>query len=425
MKLLKKGSRSPSAALLQLALNRAGFGPIDSDGIFGDATESALRKFQSSRSLISDGIAGSKTHRALMPFYTGFLVHRISKGDTVYSIARRYNSSESAVLTANPGLNPQNLRIGGSLTVPLPFEVVPVKIPWFSGLVYLCLRGLRARYPFISVSEIGRSVMGRPLFVLSMGRGENRVLYNAAHHANEWITLPLVLKFAEELAAAYVSGGYIYGQSAAEILDYAAISIVPAVNPDGIDLVTGELQGGEYYERALRISSAYPRFSFPEGWKANISGTDLNLQYPAGWEQAKANKYALGIVSPAPADFVGRAPLSAPESLAMYEFTNRLGPNLTLSFHTQGEVIYWRYLDRLPPGSEEIGRAFSQVSGYALESTPFASGFAGYKDWFIENYDLPGYTIEAGRGVNPLPLGDFDKIYQDNLGILTLAALVT
>ena len=76
-------------------------------------------------------------------------------------------------------------------------------------------------------------------------------------------------------------------------------------------------------------------------------------------------------------------------------------------------------------GAEQIAKAFSEVSGYGAESTPYGSGFAGYKDWFIKNYLRPGFTIEAGRGQNPLPIEQFDKIYEDNLGILTLGALVT
>ena len=60
----------------------------------------------------------------------------------------------------------------------------------------------------------------------------------------------------------------------------------------------------------------------------------------------------------------------------------------------------------------------SERSGYSLEITPEYSSFAGYKDWFIQTYNLPGYTIEAGLGVNPLPLSQFDKIYRDNIGIL-------
>jgi len=84
----------------------------------------------------------------------------------------------------------------------------------------------------------------------------------------------------------------------------------------------------------------------------------------------------------------------------------------------RGRVIYWKYLDYNPEGSHEIGRYFADVSGYRLEETPTASGYAGYKDWFIQEYNRPGYTIEAGKGVNPLPMEQFDKIYGDNVGIL-------
>ena len=106
----------------------------------------------------------------------------------------------------------------------------------------------------------------------------------------------------------------------------------------------------------------------------------------------------------------------------MYDFTLSLSPKRTLAYHTQGEVIYWRYLDLEPKGARILGERFAALSGYALEDTPYASGFAGYKDWFIQSFDRPGYTIEAGRGVNPLPLSQFDKIYSDNLGILVSAA---
>ena len=78
----------------------------------------------------------------------------------------------------------------------------------------------------------------------------------------------------------------------------------------------------------------------------------------------------------------------------------------------------------MPIDAEEIGKIFSKVSGYYLADTPMQSANAGYKDWFIKQYNRPGYTIEAGLGKNPLPIEQFDKIYEDNIGILTLGAII-
>lgn len=425
MKILRYSSRGPSVELLQLALNRAGFGPLTTDGIFGEKTKNAVVRFQSSNGLSADGIVGPQTHQALMPWYTGFYSHKIRRGDTLWKIAQMHGTTLNAILTANPNINAENLQIGSTVIVPLPFDVVPTNIDYSSSLIAYCVRGLAARYPFTGMGDIGKSVMGKPLWFLSFGNGDNRVLYNASHHANEWITTPVVLKFFEDLCKAYVSGGKIFDQSAAEIFSFASIYIVPAVNPDGIDLVTRELTEGEYYNNALRIANNYPGIPFPDGWKANIRGIDLNLQYPAEWETARRNKFALGFVSPAPTDYVGSAPLVAPESRAMYDFTLSLSPALTLSYHTQGRVIYWKFLDYEPENSRAIAETFSAVSGYSVEETPYASGFAGYKDWFIQDFNRPGYTIEAGVGTNPLPISDFDRIYAENLGILTYGALVT
>lgn len=425
MRVLRLGSTGSSVQLLQLALRRAGYGDLETDGRFGGATRAALIAFQTARGLQADGIAGSASHRALLPWYTGYRVQSIARGDTLWAIAQRAGIPLEALITANPGLAPDNLQVGARLIVPLGFDVVPTDIAYSSALVGFCVRGLAARYPFIRTGEAGKSHMGRPLWTMTMGEGQNRVMYNAAHHANEWITTPILLRFAEQLAAAYAGGGSVFGTPAAEILSYSTLCLVPAVNPDGIDLVTGDLVAGEYYEQARAIAADYPQFSFPDGWKANIQGVDLNLQYPAQWEQARENKFAQGIRSPAPADYVGSAPLVAPESRAMYDFTLAFDPALILAYHTQGEVVYWRFADYEPTGSRQIAELFADVSGYAVEDTPFASGFAGYKDWFIQDYDRPGYTIEAGLGINPLPVADFPAIYEKNLGILTLGTLVT
>ena len=88
MRLLKYGSTGPAVQLLQLALVRAGYGPLDTDGLFGRATQSALQRFQRSMGLNPDGIMGPLSHRAILPWYLGYILHRVQAGDTIFSLAR-------------------------------------------------------------------------------------------------------------------------------------------------------------------------------------------------------------------------------------------------------------------------------------------------------------------------------------------------
>ncbi len=301
-------------------------------------------------------------------------------------------------------------------------SVVNTREPITSENCEKTILALVKTYPFCRTELLTRTVFQRPVRSLVIGNGPRKVIYSGAHHANEWITTPVILKFVEDLAEAYVNGGAIFGISAKEILSAATIYTAPMVDPDGVDLVVGATDPTQTAV-ARTLAANYPDIPFPEGWKANLAGVDLNLQYPAGWLTAREIKFTQGYTRPGPRDYVGRAPLNQPESRALAGYTEYIDPALVLAYHSQGREIYWKFRDYEIPGAEELGRKFAQVSGYQLSDTPYASGFAGYKDWFIERFRRPGYTIEVGAGENPLPLSQFPEIYRDNLGILVLAAL--
>ena len=286
------------------------------------------------------------------------------------------------------------------------------------------IRGIVDTYPDCRTELIGTTAFGRSLRTLVIGNGPRKVFYSAAHHANEWITALVLLKFGEELAKAIAEDKEIWGVPARLVARTSTIYMVPMVDPDGVDLVVGEIAPGTVpYETARMLADRYPDIPFPDGWKANLLGVDLNLNYPAGWRQAREIKFAQGYTRPGPRDYVGRAPLGQLESRAMAGFTEFLDPALVLAYHSQGKEIYWQFQDYRVPGARELAEEFGRVSGYEVADTPYESGFAGFKDWFIQEFRRPGFTIEVGQGVNPLPLGQFDEIYRDNLGILITAAL--
>ena len=301
--------------------------------------------------------------------------------------------------------------------------IVKTDVPMTYELCTKIIQELAQTYPIFRVKELTQTAFGRSVWALEVGEGDRHVLYSAAHHANEWITTPILLKFLEQLGKAYTAGGTIYGVPAATILKTATIHLVPMVDSDGVDLVTGAIRpGSTQWNMARDLAENYPDIPFPDGWKANLLGVDLNLQYPAGWLQAREIKFSQGYTRPGPRDFVGRSPLSQRESRALADYTEEVDPLLVLAYHSQGEVIYWQFADIDVPGARTLGEEFARVSGYTLEDTPYESSFAGYKDWFIKTYRRPGYTIEVGMGENPLPLSQFDEIYRDNLGILVTAA---
>ena len=303
-------------------------------------------------------------------------------------------------------------------------SIVNTSVPVTAESCDRMLRELAAAYPFCRTELVATTAFQRSIHALVMGEGERQVIFTAAHHGNEWITALVLLRFAEELAEAIQKGGKLYGVEAKNIFRASTIHIIPMVDPDGVDLVVGAIRPGEIqYDLAQRLSQNYPKIPFPEGWKANLLGVDLNLQYPAGWLQAREIKFSQGFTMPGPRDYVGRAPLNQLETQGLVAYTEAVDPTLVLAYHSQGKEIYWQFRDYEVPGARELGEEFARLSGYRLADTPFESSFAGYKDWFIQQYRRPGFTIEVGEGENPLPLSQFEQIYRDNLGILVTAAL--
>ena len=301
--------------------------------------------------------------------------------------------------------------------------IVPTDVPITAAKNAEIIETLIRTYPFLRSEILATTVFQRPIPTLVIGSGPRKVIFSASHHANEWITTPILLKFAEDFAEAIRTGGKIYDQDAKSLADAVTIYIVPMVDPDGVDLVVGAIaEDSIQYDLARQLSQNYPDIPFPHGWKANLLGVDLNLQYPAGWLQAREIKFSQGYVNPGPRDYVGRAPLDQIEARALSEYTRYIDPELVVAFHSQGKEIYWQFQDIFVPGARELGEKMAAASGYILADTPFNSSFAGYKDWFIKEFRRPGYTIEVGEGMNPLPISQFPEIYRDNLPILVIAA---
>ncbi len=284
--------------------------------------------------------------------------------------------------------------------------VVTWEHPMTSALQRTFSLGLQKAFPWLSSEVLIWTSGGRPLELLQLGDGKRRVLLTGGHHANESITSLLLWRMLEDYCRGLEKNGSLYGFSCRGLFRRSTLYLVPLVNPDGADLTAGAVSAEE---RELAETLAQPQIPFPCGWKANLQGVDLNLNYPARWELAREKKAK----SPGPRDFPGFAPLDQPETAALAELVRRIQPDVLGAWHTQGGEIY-------AEGDDRLSRLLAYYSGYNWVPVPEESANAGLRDWFVQEFHRPGFTIEAGRGENPLPLSMLPRMYEENLPIFVL-----
>jgi g-D-glutamyl-meso-diaminopimelate peptidase len=273
------------------------------------------------------------------------------------------------------------------------------------------LQSIPQTYPQLQVETIGTSCLGKSICCWSLSPQPQRTPFqkllnarNHAHssqadagvflrvniqasmHANEWITSYALIQWLEQVI---------------QQLNWPVqVDLIPLVNPDGVEKV------------------------FHEGrkdWKANARGVDLNDQFPAGWE-VESNRR--NVSQPGPRDFPGYAPLSEPEAQAVAHFLQRTQPHAVVCLHTQGQEIYYNYRGLEPDTARNWAEQMARAANHALgrgtkgktsaetgyRAVALADSDAGCKDWFIQETGRPAFTLELGRGVNPLPWSSLNEI---------------
>ena len=420
---LQNDLNNSQTMIVQSVLKKIGFYNGKVNGVYNSNLEEAVRQFQSQNGILADGIVGPVTYKALEKYILGYTYYRIEPNDTLTSIAEKNHSTVNLILSANPNINPNNLIPNTVITVPFNYNVVMDDINYTYKAMWYNIMGLIQRYPFLEASSIGKSVLGNDLFLIKFGDGPKKIHINASHHALEWITSVFVMKFIESISNAYINNEDIDGYNIENIFNTHTFYIVPMVNPDGVDLVTEGLQPNNPYHNDLIMWNKTGR-PFSEVWQANIRGVDLNHNYDAAWKESKNAEKALGITGPGPTRYSGEYPFSEPETQAMRDLTQNEDFYLALAYHTQGEVIYWNFMNLATQRDQDIGDILAKASGYTLDTATGVASYAGYKDWFIKDFRKPGYTVEAGKGKNPLPITQLPRIYEDNMRLILAATTV-
>lgn len=233
---------------------------------------------------------------------------------------------------------------------------------------------------------IGYSVLNQPIYALHVGSYEGKqILIEGGIHAREYPASLVVIKIAEYLSTVNLQGG---------------VYIIPLSNPDGARLV---LDGLDFLpceklkEYTLLINENSMDFT---QWKANAMAVDLNVNFDALWGEGSQNVFC-----PAPGNFVGYYPNSEREVDVLIDFSYRVMPDLTLSFHTKGEVNYYGFEGLTAEEimrDRELAEFISTINGYTPIKTENSVG--GYSDWAGLYLKVPAFTIEIGPASAPTPV---------------------
>ena len=271
----------------------------------------------------------------------------------------------------------------------MDFYSEPPSYRRFRQRVFQC----RGRFPQVRVFPAGKSVRGRNLYVLGLGNLQSVNLMAGGWHGQEWLTTLVLMKFFEELAAAQQQGASMYGLPVEKNLRRTGLLVVPMVNPDGIELGFSRNQGADK-------------------WQANGRGVDLNHNFDANFPLCRRLEQKAGVFGPGPGKYGGPYPHSEPETRAMIQLCCSFHVRCAWAFHSQGEEIYWHYGEHTPAASLPMAQLISSVSGYRICEPAPSAAHGGFKDWFIQKLHRPGFTLEIGKGENPLPITDLEPVYQ-------------
>ncbi|MBC8570680.1 M14 family metallopeptidase [Zongyangia hominis] len=272
----------------------------------------------------------------------------------------------------------------------------------------------------VKAFTIGKTVLGRNIYALGMGKLRQAALMVGATHGLEWVTSRLLMMFAGELMEALEEGKSLCAVDPRKVEETRGLIIVPMLNPDGVEIAQHGAKGCMHLaKRIYEICDGHF-----EKWQANARGVDLNHNFDAGWDILKQMEISYDILKPAPTRFGGHRPMSEPETKAIAQLISSFDVKTLYSFHSQGEEIYYHYGPNTPHQSKLMAQILASSSGYTLSEPEGIASHGGLKDYFIQKYSRPGFTIEVGKGRNPLPDSDAPAIYEKIREMLTLAMIL-
>ena len=248
--------------------------------------------------------------------------------------------------------------------------------------------------PAVQLLTLGKSILGREIPLLSLGKGRRAALYVGGIRGTEGDAARLLTDFAADYLRQLRRNATVFEHSMQYLFEERRIYLVPMLDPDGVSYAKdGVGEENPLYERLLRMNGGID-FS---AWQANGRGVDLGHNFDAGFSQRKKQEREQGIAGGAPSGYSGEYPESEPETAALCRFLRMKREEIcgVMAFHLGAGEIFCDCGDRLTAKTVSAGRVISRFTGYRMARPESLSAIGSLSDWCISALARPAFTLKC------------------------------
>ncbi len=254
---------------------------------------------------------------------------------------------------------------------------------------------LKAQYPVLRVKTIGKSVVGRSIYGLEIGRESAPcTLFVGTFWGTDNQSGPMLLRFAESLLQGITNGDSVSGVNPLTILSNQKIVLIPFANPDGREICArGAHCAGLDSGRIRRLCH-----SDTARWNANARGVDIGRNFDFCFANRRAREQAKGVYGPAACGYSGPSAESEPETVAIADYCRQQKAMQAIAFYPGSGEIYWRNTTTVQPEAEQIGHVLALCAGYDVEASVGPVTDTGFRNWIEQGTDHRAIDVLFAQG---------------------------
>lgn len=277
---------------------------------------------------------------------------------------------------------------------------------------------LKAKYPVLRVKHIGKSVVGRSIYALELGRDNApAVLFLGTFLGTDRISGKLLLQFMNRLLNGLTGQGTVAGVNPLAMIRDRKIAMIPFVNPDGREICErGAHCGGVDSGRIRRLSDGDTT-----RWDANARGVDITRNFDFFFDNRKKRMHSYRIYGPGARGYCGPSPESEPETAAVTQYCRHQTVRQAVALYPGSGRVLWRCAGADGQTAEQMAHMLALISGYELEASVGCMVDTGFRNWFCTDTGCPAVDVMLQPFAHPAAAQSVTPVLEE---MLTVACLI-